>query len=93
MILLGRTLFSPNVWADGLPPPPIVTSSPVVTGKPDESAQCFPGVFMTRFFFHDHDLFDQVLTVLGGRECCKWVRVEGWVVGAEMVAAWGKLCW
>jgi len=33
------------VWANGLPPPPLVTSSPVVTGKPDESAQGFPGVF------------------------------------------------
>ena len=43
-IILGNGLAGSRVWADG-PPPPIVSSAPVVTGKVDENAQCFPEVF------------------------------------------------
>uniref|UniRef100_A0A4W6FVS0 Gypsy retrotransposon integrase-like protein 1 n=1 Tax=Lates calcarifer TaxID=8187 RepID=A0A4W6FVS0_LATCA len=43
-IILGNDLAGIRVWADG-PPPPVVTSSPSVAEKPDESAQSFPSVF------------------------------------------------
>jgi len=43
-VILGNALAGSRVWADG-PPPPIVSSSPVVTGNLDENVQSFPEVF------------------------------------------------
>lgn len=44
-VILGNGLAGSRVWAGG-PPPPIVSSSPIVTGNLDENAQCFPEVFI-----------------------------------------------
>ncbi|XP_060928436.1 uncharacterized protein LOC133002867 [Limanda limanda] len=46
-VIVGNDLAGSSVWAGTQPNPipPIVTSSPCVTGEPDESAQRFPGVF------------------------------------------------
>lgn len=43
-VILGNGLAGRRVWAEG-PPPPVVSSSPIVTGNPDENARCFPAVF------------------------------------------------
>ncbi|GLD48567.1 uncharacterized protein AKAME5_000252400 [Lates japonicus] len=43
-IILVNDLADSWVWAIG-PLPLVVTSSPSVTEAPDESVQCFPGVF------------------------------------------------
>lgn len=60
---LGNGLAGSCTWANG-PPPPIVTSSPSVTGKPDESARCFLGVFtvcaMTQAMQRENPRWDSV---------------------------------
>lgn len=43
-VILGNGLAGSRVWAEG-PPPPIVSSSPIMTGNLDENAQHFPEVF------------------------------------------------
>jgi len=61
-IILMNDLAGICVWADG-PPPPVVTSSPSFTELPDESAQCFPGVFtacaVTRAMSHGEPELEQ----------------------------------
>lgn len=64
-IILGNDLAGSHVWAEGSPPP-IVTSSPLVTGESDENAQGFPRVFtacaVTRAMCHAKRDLDQVET-------------------------------
>ncbi len=43
--ILGNGVAGGRVWADGPPPPPVVSSVPLVRNRPDESEVTFPEVF------------------------------------------------
>ena len=62
-IILGNDLAGSRVWAKSSPPP-ILTSSPLVTGELDEGARGFPEVFtacaVTRAMRHAERGLDQI---------------------------------
>ncbi|XP_034567353.1 uncharacterized protein LOC117832370 [Notolabrus celidotus] len=67
-VILGNGLAGSRVWAE-VPPPPIVSSTPTMSGNPDVNSLCFPEVFtacaVTRAMSHAQGETEQEEEVSG----------------------------
>lgn len=67
-LTLGNGVSGGSVWADEQPPPPVVSSVPLVSSRPDDSEVTFPDVLMAC-------VVTRAMTLLNSGKCGRTVCV------------------